>query len=107
MKKIIFTLSIIAGITMTNAQTYTPIKNTNKQKDNFSITVKESEKNNIDWKYPKEYFSSFNENDSIQISVKIIQETSKNLKSEKKYTAKGIKHNLEELLSQLKKMLKN
>ncbi|MBS1572038.1 MAG: hypothetical protein JST62_06565 [Bacteroidetes bacterium] len=106
MKNIYTILALVVGLTQISAQTYTPIKNKKERKDDFSISVKENEKEKIDWKFVKEYFSDKKDNDSIKFSVKIIQPKLNHLKSEKKYTVQGITKNIDDLISTLKQMLK-
>lgn len=106
MKKTIFILSMLVGVISLNAQTYTPAEKKKIKQDDVSITVYESEKNELDWTFFKNYFSDKKESDSIQFSVKLAPQKEDNMKFEKKYSVRGIKKNIDDLIATLEKMLK-
>jgi len=105
MKKTFSIIILFLGILTTTAQTYKPTKSKKNKTDDFSITVKEQEKDKINWNSFKEIFENKNDIDSVQISVKLLPIKDENIKSEKKYTVRGIKKNLDELVDLLKKMV--
>lgn len=96
---------MLVGVISLNAQTYTPVKKKKIKQDDVSITVNESEKE-IDWTFFKNYFSDKKESDSIQFSVKLAPQKEDNMKYEKKYSVRGIKKNIDDLIATLEKMLK-
>lgn len=106
MKKIFTTVSIFCGLISAFAQNYTPSKTKNERKADYSVSVRSAEVDNIDWKSIKDFFADKKENDSVKISVRVIEPQMTNLKTEKKYTTQGIVKNINELISVLKNMLK-
>lgn len=105
MKKLLFAFAFVGGF-LVQAQAFTPLKNKKEKIDDFTIEVKQSEKNLIDWKAIKEHFSDKKGQDSIQISIKIKSEMNKKVNSRKKYTVRGTKNNLDEMLLKLKEKIK-
>src|SRR5690606_18114084 len=105
MKKLLSFVTILTVMTSLNAQQFTPVKNKKIKKDDISVTVNESEVARIDWNYFKDYFSDKKENDSVQLGVKIISPKKENIRSEKKYSVRGIKKNIDTLISTLQRML--
>lgn len=105
MKKLILSIFIVIGTLSVSAQSQQQSVKTKKKKDDYAIVIKNAEKDKINWKDVKTYFLDKKTNDSIQISLKISDYQVKNLKSEKKYTIKGTKSNIDKLVEDLKVMI--
>ena len=106
MKNLLFVVALVSGFTI-HAQTFKAPRNKKEKKDDFTIEVKQSEKNLIDWGIIKEHFSNTKEQDSIQLSVKIKPENGGKFNTRKKYTVRGVKTNLDEMVAKLKKLVDN
>ena len=104
MKKLIVFLFIFS-ITFASAQTYQPLTKVQKNRDDFTFTIKVNDTEKIDWRFVREVFSDKKHSDSLQISVVIESTPNSNLISEKKYTVRGLKKNLEEFILYLDKMI--
>lgn len=102
MKKGIILFTLLFGTLYAVAQPHTVKK---KRKDDFSVTVKDSEKHKIDWEDMKQYFRDKKRTDSIQISVRLTDQEYKDLKTEAEYTIWGKYEDLDKILDNLKKIV--
>lgn len=109
MKKTLTLIVVTFCLTSTFAQTQYTLKETLKENKEkivaFSISANENEKHKIDWNLMNDVFADENPKDSIQISVKFNSTQFTNLKKEDKYTVRGIKENLNQLIDKLKTMI--
>lgn len=105
MKKELSILLLLLSISTVFGQNYNSKKKIKERKDDFSITIKDDEKNNIDWKILEDYFNDKKTNDSIQFSVKLLSPKNNEFNSEKKYTVKGLAKNYDELIKTMKNLL--
>lgn len=105
MKKTLSIILLLLSITVAFGQYSNSKKKSKERKDDFSITVKENEKNIIDWKMLKNYFEDRNKKDSIQFSVKLVLQKNNNFTSENKYTVKGLAEDFDELVESMKKLM--
>lgn len=105
MKKSILLITLTLGLTFVYAQKTSTDSERSTTKVDYSLTIKENKKNEIDWKSMKNFFDDEKANDSIQISVKIINDKINNVNSEKKYSVTGIKRNVADLIELLKKLV--
>lgn len=106
MKKILLSIALVSAFAFSFGQSYSPAKNKKERTDDFSISVKEMDREKIDWGFAEEFFADKKPNDSIQFAVTILPTQKKNLKSEKKYTVRGEKKNLNELVATLRNLIK-
>jgi len=102
MKKGIILFTLLFGTLYAVAQPH-PVKK--KRKDDFSVTVKDSEKHKIDWEGMKQYFRDKKPADSIQISVRLTDQDYKGLKSESEYTLWGKYEDFDKIVDNLKKIV--
>lgn len=102
MKKGIILFTLLLGTLYAVAQPH-PVKK--KRKDDFSVTVKDSEKHKIDWEGMKQYFRDKKPADSIQISVRLTDQDYKGLKSESEYTLWGKYEDFDKIVDNLKKIV--